>query len=133
MVLAGPDVAILVKQGEYVIGVGCRKGVEPQEVTSAIRAALAEAGVSLKNVMIVATTAKKSHEDGLITAVAALPANLIFLNDDTINAQAVATPSRAKRIGLLGVAEPCALAVAKRKELVMRKKVFGRVTVAIAR
>jgi cobalt-precorrin 5A hydrolase len=133
MVLAGPDVSILVKQGEYVVGVGCRKGVEPVEVTTAIRAALSKAGVSLGDVMVFATTVKKSHETGLITAVAALPANLIFLDDDTINAQAVPTPSRAKRIGLLGVAEPCALAVAKRKELVMRKTIYGRVTVAIAR
>jgi cobalt-precorrin 5A hydrolase len=133
MVLAGPDVSILVKQGEYAVGVGCRKGVAPAEVSRAIRSALDEAGVSLNDVMVVATTVKKSLENGLIAGVAALPANLVFLDDDTINAQAVATPSRAHRIGLLGVAEPCALAVAKRKELVMRKKVFGRVTVAIAR
>jgi cobalt-precorrin 5A hydrolase len=57
---------------------------------------------------------------------------LIFLDDKTINAQAGVSPSRATKIGLSGVAEPCALAVAKKKELVMRKKVYGRVTIAIA-
>ncbi|MCX6697545.1 MAG: cobalamin biosynthesis protein, partial [Methanoregula sp.] len=85
------------------------------------------------DVQIYATTIKKCNEAGLVDAIAAHSANLIFLDDDTINAQAVVSPSKAKKIGLLGVAEPCALAVAKRKELVMKKKVFGRVTVAIAR
>jgi len=65
--------------------------------------------------------------------VGTLSGNLIFLDDDTINAQTGLGPSRASRIGLHGVAEPCALAIAKRKELVMGKKVYGRVTVAIAR
>jgi cobalt-precorrin 5A hydrolase len=42
------------------------------------------------------------------------------------------TSSRATKIGLLGVAEPCALAVAKKKHLILAKKVYGRITVAIA-
>ena len=63
----------------------------------------------------------------------ALSGNLIFLNDDTINAQEGTGPSRAARLGLLGVAEPAALAASKDKVLVMKKRVYGSVTVAIAR
>jgi len=55
-----------------------------------------------------------------------LSANLIFLDDDTINAQIATTPSKATRIGLVGVAEPCALAVGKHRELVMKKNIFGK-------
>jgi cobalt-precorrin 5A hydrolase len=133
MVLAGTDVSILVKKGEYSVGIGCRKGVRAAEVVEAVRAALDENGILGTDVLIYATTTKKFSETGLIEAVGALSGNLIFLDDDTINAQKGLGPSRASRIGLLGVAEPCALAVAKRKELVMGKKVYGRVTVAIAR
>ncbi len=133
VVIAGPDVSILVHRGEYAIGIGCRKGVTTEDVTSAIRAALAGAGIAQKDVMLFATTAKKCSETGLIEGVAAIPANLIFLDDDTINAQTAATPSKAKKIGLVGVAEPCALAVSKHRDLVMKKKVFGKVTIAIAR
>ena len=132
IVLVGPDVSILVHQGTYAVGVGCRKGVTEDEVTRAINGALAEAGIEKGEVMIYATTAKKCSETGLIDAVAAIPANLIFLDDDTINAQVPQTPSKAKRLGLVGVAEPCALAVSKHRELIMKKKVFSKVTIAIA-
>lgn len=133
VVIAGPDVSVLMKNGEYSVGIGCRKGVETSEVVSAIDRALAEAGIAEADVQVYATTVKKLHETGLIAAVSERSGNLIFLDDKTINAQAAPTPSRASRIGLAGVAEPCALATAKRKELVAGKKVYGRVTIAIAR
>lgn len=132
IVIAGPDVSILVKKGEFTVGIGCRKGVKMQEVLDAIRNALAETGVAEHDVLVYATTQKKSGESGLSEAISALSGNLIFVDDETINAQKGITLSRATKIGLLGVAEPCALAVAKRKQLVMGKKVYGRVTVAIA-
>jgi cobalt-precorrin 5A hydrolase len=132
IVIAGPDVSILLKKGEYSIGIGCRKGVKRQEVLDAIRNALAETGVAEHDVLVYATTLKKMGETGLLEAISALSGNLIFLDDETINAQKGISPSRATKIGLSGVAEPCALAVAKRKQLVMGKKVYGRVTVAIA-
>ena len=133
IILAGPDVSILVKKGSYSVGIGCRKGIRPAEIVDAVRTALAENGITEADILVYATTTKKFSEAGLIEAVGILSGNLIFLDDDTINAQTGLGPSRASRIGLLGVAEPCALAVAKRKELVMGKKVYGRVTVAIAR
>jgi cobalt-precorrin 5A hydrolase len=132
IVIAGPDVSVLVKEGEFTVGIGCRKGVRSPEVLDAIRKALEESGVAETDILVFATTQKKSGEKGLTEAISALSGNLIFLDDDTINAQKGITPSRATKIGLSGVAEPSALAVAKRKQLVMRKKVYGRVTVAIA-
>jgi cobalt-precorrin 5A hydrolase len=132
VVLAGPDVSILLKKGEFAVGIGCRKGVTSAEVVEAVRAALAENAISVTEVFIYATTTKKFNETGLVEAVGILSGNLIFLDDDTINAQSGTGPSRASKIGLLGVAEPCALATARRKTLVMGKKVYGRVTVAIA-
>jgi cobalt-precorrin 5A hydrolase len=133
IVLAGPDVSILVRKGEYAIGLGCRKGVSSAEVVDAVRAALFENVIAESDVLIYSTTTKKIHETGLTEAARILSGNLIFLDDDTINAQVGTGPSRASKIGLLGVAEPCAIATSKRKELVMGKKVYGRVTVAIAR
>ena len=132
IVIAGPDVSILLKKGEFTVGIGCRKGVRREEVLDAIRNALAETGVSKDDVLVYATTQKKSNETGLLEAISSVSGNLIFLDDETINAQTGITSSRATKIGLLGVAEPCALAAAKKKQLVMEKKVYGRVTVAIA-
>lgn len=133
IVIAGPDVSVLLESGTYTVGVGCRKGVNAEEVTAAVRTALCEAGIDPKDLLCCATTAKKLGETGLIEGIAAIPANLIFLDDDTVNAQAPQSPSKADRIGLVGVAEPCALATARHRELIVPKKVFGKVTIAIAR
>jgi cobalt-precorrin 5A hydrolase len=133
LVIAGPEVSVLLKKGEYAVGIGCRKGVKKEEVTAAVQQALLTSGIAIGDVFAVATTIKKKNESGLVDAIASLSAGLIFLDDETINAQAAHSPSKAVRIGLSGVAEPCALAVAKRKELVMEKTVYGRVTIAIAR
>lgn len=133
IVIADPGVSFLVRTGEYAVGVGCRKGATREEVKDAITEALTLAGIPPDQVFIYATTEKKLHEAGLRDAVQDLSAGLIFLDDETINRQQTVSPSEAKRLGIQGVAEPCALAVAKRGELVMKKTVFGKVTIAIAR
>jgi len=133
IVVAGPAVSLLVRKGEYAVGVGCRKGVDAAGVTEAVRQALALAGISPEEVLVYATTAKKRGEMGLIDAVAELGGNLVFLDDETLNGEEAPSPSRASLIGLAGVAEPAALAISKRKELVLAKQTYGSVTVAIAR
>jgi len=133
IVIAGPDVSVLVRKGIYSVGIGCRKGTGGDEIKRAVLSALSENGIAASDVFVYATTDKKLHESGLVAAVGALSGNLIFLDDETINAQTGTGPSRASKIGLPGVAAPCALATSKHKELIMEKKVYGRVTVAIAR
>lgn len=133
VVIAGPGVSVLFNKGAYIVGIGCRKGIKKEEVLDTIRKALDACRISPHEVFAYTTTAKKYYETGLHEAIASLSAGLIFLDDEMINAQSPRSPSRAGRIGLLGVAEPCALALSKHKELVMEKTVFGRVTIAIAR
>lgn len=133
IVVVGPGVSILVRKGDYVVGIGCRKGAPAGAVAGALRQALEQAGIAPEDVFIYATTAKKRGEAGLRDAVAELGGNLVYLDDDTLNAQRAPSPSRAQLIGLAGVAEPAALAISKRKELVLAKQTYGCVTVAIAR
>ena len=133
IVIAGPAVSVLFRQGEYVVGVGCRRGVPADEVEEGIRVALADAGILPEQVLAYATTVQKRGEAGLRAGVAALGGSLVYLDDATLNGVEECGPSRAGLIGLAGVAEPAALALAKRKEWCMRKTVYGRMTVAIAR
>ena len=133
IVVANPGVSVLVNDSPYVIGIGCRIGTTADEITTAITAACAAAGISPDAVTLYATTVKKFHEEGLHEAVRSASGNLIFLDDETINAQVPKTPSRAGMLGLSGVAEPCALALAKSGTLILNKTVYGRVTIAIGK
>ncbi len=54
---------------------------------------------------------------------------MIYLSREALNSQGPTTPSRARDLGLIGVAEPAVLALATR--LIFPKKAYGRVTVAI--
>lgn len=133
LAVIGPGVSLLLRKGEYIVGVGCNKGTSRDEVAEVIGKALVDMGISPHEVMAYATTEKKRWEEGLIDGVRSLDGCLVFVDDETINAQAVVTPSKAFVLGLNGVAEPAALAFARRKELVMEKRASGNVTVAIAR
>jgi cobalt-precorrin 5A hydrolase len=133
IVIAGSGVSFLSRPGEFTVGIGCRRGVSREEVVDAVGRALRDAGIAVDEIAVYATTDKKAQEQGLIDAVIALSGNLVFINPGAIGRQGSVSSSRAALIGLKGVAEPCALAVSRKGELVMEKKVYGRVTVAIAR
>ena len=133
IVIAGPKVSVLLRRGEYAVGLGCRRGLSEDVILPAIRNGLSAGGISPENVFAYATTVRKIHERGLIGAVEALGGNLVFLDDAAIGAQPAPTPSRAGLLGLKGVAEPCALALSRMGVLVAGKKNYGGVTLAIAR
>ena len=133
IVIGGSDTAFLIADGEYSVGIGCRKNTTAEEIEAAVRTVLSRSGISPDQILVYATTAKKSHESGILDAVRALGRPVLYLDDRTIGAYPPQTGSEASRIGLFGVAEPCALATSKRKELVLKKTVIGGVTIAIAR
>lgn len=129
-----PAVSILLKRGEYIVGVGCRRGVSKDEVLNAIYESLKISGIKKEDILAYTTTKLKEDETGLIDAINSLGGNLVFLEDETINMQNPPSLSRASdKIGLCGVCESSALALSKRKEIIMKKNVFGRVTIAIIR
>ena len=128
IVVVDKDVAVL-KVGGLVVGVGARKGVRSSEVLEAIDAALAEAGRNRDEVTVLATAWLKRDEKGLAEAAQILGLEVLYLSQEVINAQAPTTPSRASDLGLSGVAEPAVLALATK--LIMPKRAYGRVTVAI--
>ena len=114
------------------IGIGCKKGVNSNEILKAIYLALNEVKAKLKDVRLVATVDLKKNEKGLIEAVDNIKKPLIFISTEKINEMDVRR-TKASIIGVKNVAEACALFHSKKKELVLPKKAYGGVTVAIAR
>ncbi len=133
VVLASSNVAILASKGEYVVGIGCNRGTDAGEIKQAVLDSLGLMGIAADEVLAYTSTIKKADEAGLLTAVRELDGRLFLVDDEAINSQSVASRSKAELIGLVGVAEPSALALAKSKEIVMNRRAYGNVTIAIAR
>ena len=114
------------------VGVGCRRGVTAEQILYAIKSALAEVGAKIEDVRVIATAEIKKDEKGLIEAADRIKKPLMFVSKSDINRMETASPSKAEKIGLKSVAEACALYYSKEKRLILPKKVYGGVTVAIA-
>jgi len=115
-----------------IIGIGTRRGVTETEVMNAVDTALKEAGLTMSDIDLFASSVLKSDEEELIRAVGAFGKEIRFLSDDVLNETEPESASQAGRFGLKGVAEPAALALSNHKKLIFKKKVYGRVTIAIA-
>jgi cobalt-precorrin 5A hydrolase len=114
------------------MGIGTRKGVNKEEVIYAIKYALREVGKEIDDIDMFASSKLKENEQGLLEAVSFLGKDIKFLSVDEINRYDAPSGSKANRFGLTGVAEPSALALSEKKKLILRKKVYGRITIAIA-
>lgn len=116
-----------------IIGIGTRKGITREEVIEAVKQALDECDLSLNEVKAFASAKLKENERGLLEAGEMLGIPVNFLPDEVLNSYNPPSSSQASRFGLKGVAEPAALALSEENELIFRKKVYGRVTIAIAK
>ena len=137
IVVIDEKVSIIKKEdldrGSIVLGIGARKNVTKEEVLEAISEALKLSGFDMRDVKEIATADIKQEEKGLLEAASYLSKKLSFVPPEEIDGVKAPSKSKAELVGLKGVAEPCALVRSSEKKLLMRKKVFGRVTVAIAR
>ncbi|AAM30692.1 MULTISPECIES: cobalamin biosynthesis protein [Methanosarcina] len=116
-----------------ILGIGTRRGITREEVLEAVKQALDECGLSLQEITAFASAKLKENERGLLEAGEFLGIPVNFLPDEVLNSYNPPSSSQASRFGLKGVAEPAALALSEKHELICRKKVYGRVTIAIAR
>ncbi|WNY26974.1 cobalamin biosynthesis protein [Methanolapillus ohkumae] len=116
-----------------IMGIGARRGVSEKEVIFAVEKSLSENKINLSEIEMLASSTLKKDEEGLLSAAQTLGKEIRFLPDEIINENEPESKSEASRFGLKGVAEPAALALSKNHQLVMKKKVYGRVTIAIAK
>ena len=116
-----------------IIGIGTQKGVTEKEVLQGIENALFEIKKNINDIEKIASAKMKENEVGLINAANTLGIELIFVPHELLNQTNVPSKSKAEQFGLKGVAEPAALAISTTKKLIMEKKAYGRVTIAIAK
>lgn len=143
IVVVGDDVSVLKRndkrndpkpmKNRLVVGIGANRGVEKSEVIGAINAGLSELDAGLDDVKYFASAMIKENEKGIIEAAQALGKELKFVSHEIINSIKPPTPSKANSLGLTGVCEPAALALSDDKILILKKRIYGNVTIAIAR
>ncbi len=124
----------------FVLGAGCRRGVEPQELRRIVEAYLADLGLKKENIAAVASCDVKADEPAILELGAAWGVPVEFHPATELDAVPVPTPSEKvqAKVGAGSVSEAaCLLSAgygsAAAPRLYAPKKIFGNVTLALAR
>lgn len=132
ILIVGDDVAVLKRTG-LIVGIGANRGVNRSEVMEAVSGALSEIEAGIDDVECFASAIIKQNEKGIIDAASSFGKEVKFVPHELINSINVPTDSKAKSLGLNGVCEPAALVLSNEKKLLLKKRIYGNVTIAIAR
>ena len=129
--------AMAVDQTMIVAGVGCRRGAPAPDIETAIRAALARAGIAADALDAIATPQAKRSEAGIKTAAEKLGVRVMLVAEAELKAASARTATRSERvlalIGVPSVAEAAALAAAgPSARLLSPRLVIGAATCALA-
>jgi cobalt-precorrin 5A hydrolase len=120
---------------DLIVGVGCRRGAPAATIVAAVRGALQEAHVVIARVRLLASADLKTHEPGLLAAARELGLPLRFITAEEIRSTC-RTFRRSRfveeKVNLPAVAEPAALLAGRRTQLLLPRRVFASVTVAVA-
>jgi cobalt-precorrin 5A hydrolase len=124
-------------QTMIVAGVGCRKGVLAADIKAAIVAALAETGVAASELRLIATSAAKGGEPGVVAAASAIGVPLVLIPPADLAAAATRATTRSERVialvGVASVAEAAALAAGgPAARLIAPRIAVGPATCALA-
>jgi len=132
IVVVDEDVTVL-KTNKLIVGIGANRGVAKSEVLQAVASALSEINAGMEDVKCFASAKIKENEQGIIDAASQLGKKLKFVSHEMINSIKAPSQSKAKPLGLNGVCEPAALFLSEEKKLLLKKRIYGNVTIAIAR
>ena len=118
----------------YVVGVGCARNADAEELWSLVTTTLQNAGIAQGAVACVATIDIKGDEPAMNTVAKRLGVPLRLFTAEELEAQNVANPSEVvfAEVGCHGVSEGAALAASNGK-LVVEKTKTANATCAIAR
>ena len=124
----------------FVLGVGCRRGVKPQELRLVAERYLSEFGLNAENIAGIATCTVKEDEPAIIGLGEAWQVPVAFHSAEELDAVPVSAPSEKVRekVGTASVCEAACLLSAgygsiPQPTLYAPKAAFGDVTLALAR
>ncbi len=116
------------------VGIGCRRGTAVDELHTALRVTLADAGFDPRCIGLIATADIKADEPGLVGLAGRLDVPLHVVSRAelvALDAARFSPSAAAAHFDLPGVAEPCAV-IASGGDLIVPKCAFQRCTIAVA-
>lgn len=121
----------------HVLGVGCARGADPQELDRLVARTLAEAGIAPGSLAAIATLDLKADEPAVNALAGKLGVPLRLFTAEELEAMTprLANPSDVvfAEVGTHGVSEAAALATAEGTVLAVAKRKTANTTCAIAR
>ena len=120
-----------------VAGIGCRKGASARDIDAVIDAALAEAGIPVSELTVIATAELKMNEPGIAEAASARGLRVEVVPQAQLEEADTRASTSSQRVraaaGVGSVAEAAALAAAgPGAQLLMPRVVLGPATCALA-
>ncbi|MFH7319616.1 cobalt-precorrin 5A hydrolase [Desulfurivibrio sp. D14AmB] len=134
---AWPEPTLLMHPRQLVVGIGCNRGTPAEELATALAELLSTEGLAPAAIRNLATIDLKRDEPGLLAMAEQNGWPLEFYNAEQLNGQManITPPSPAvlKATGAGGVAEPAALLSSGAPQLMIRKRKWKNVTLALAK
>ena len=127
--------AVVLRPKNLVVGVGCNRGVPVAELRQACEELFADQGLSQLSIRNLASIDLKKDEEGLLAFAKEQGWPLEFFSKEELNKIEGITVSEAalRNVGAIGVAEPAALLSAQSNDLLVGKRKWHNVTMAVAR
>lgn len=127
--------SVVFRPKNLVVGVGCNRGVPVEELRQACEELFADQGLSQLSIRNLASIDVKQDEVALLAFAKEQGWWLEFLSKEELNrVEGVAVSEAALRnVGAIGVAEPAALLSAQSNDLLVGKRKWHNVTMAVAR
>jgi cobalt-precorrin 5A hydrolase len=120
---------------DIILGIGCKRGIGCSEVKEAIQSALKDVDVTIDRVRLAGTVDLKANEVGLLSALEELDIPLRVVSRpeiDTCAKDYSKSDFVINKIGVGGVCEPAALISGRKTKLILKKKKYPGITIAIA-
>lgn len=125
---------VLYRPKVLVLGIGCNRGTQMEEIEQVVKDTLAELRFSIKSVRNIATIDLKKDEAGLLALCEKYGWNMDIYSPEELNTVPLDHPSQTvfKYTGAYGVSEPAAILSSGAKNWVLTKKKSGNVTISVA-
>jgi cobalt-precorrin 5A hydrolase len=124
---------VLYRPKVIVLGIGCNRGTQANEIENVIQSTLEELQFSAKSVKAVCTIDLKKDEEGLLDVVQRNSWEFIYYTPSELNEVELEAPSETvyKFTGVYGVSEPAVKKYIGHSKLELVKKKSGNVTISV--